>query len=253
MPRRWRCIFEPSTSRWVRGRSKVCGNSLTGRQRSDLAGVRDRLAILTESDVGPWLDPRTTTAARFDLLETVRAKAVVYFSLESDVRPLLIQMLGAAIVQDLQATVAALQGRPTPTLVVIDEFSAVAAEQVVRLFGRARSAGLSLLLGTQELSDLRLPGRERLLEQVMGNLSVLIAHRQVVPHSAEMIASLAGRRGAWSTSRSSDGRTTRVRTSRAVLDPGEVMSLGQGSAAVIVLARGAGVRIARVFSLRPDR
>ena len=68
-----------------------------------------------------------------------------------------------------------------PTLVVIDEFSAIAAEQVVRLFGRARSAGLSLLLGTQELSDLRLPGRERLLEQVLGNLSVLIAHRQVVP------------------------------------------------------------------------
>src|ERR1700694_4102684 len=166
-------------------------DSLTGRQRSDLAGVRDRLAILTESDVGPWLDPRTTTGARVDLLENVRAKAVVYFSLESDVRPLLIQMLGAAIVQDLQATVAALQGRPTPTLVVIDEFSAVAAEQVVRLFGRARSAGLSLLLGTQELSDLRLPGRERLLEQVMGNLSVLIAHRQVVPHSAELIARLA--------------------------------------------------------------
>ena len=41
-------------------------------------------------------------------------------------RPLLTQMLGAAIVQDLQTTVAALQGRPTPTLVVIDEFSAIA-------------------------------------------------------------------------------------------------------------------------------
>ncbi len=44
------------------------------------------------------------------------------------------------------------------TLVVIDEFSAVAAEQVVRLFGRARSAGISLVLGTQELSDLRRQG-----------------------------------------------------------------------------------------------
>ncbi len=80
-------------------------------------------------------------------------------------------MLGAAVVQDLQSTVAALQGEPAPTLVVIDEFSAVAAEHVVALFGRARSAGFSLLLGTQELSDLRLPGHERLLEQVLGNLS----------------------------------------------------------------------------------
>jgi hypothetical protein len=221
-------------------------DALTARQQSDLAGVRDRLAILAESDVGPWLDPRTVGAERFDLLEAVRARAVVYFNLESDSRPLLTQMLGAAIVQDLQTTVAALQGRPVPTLVLIDEFSAVAAEQVVRLFGRARSAGFSLLLGTQELSDLRPPGRERLLEQVMGNLSALIAHRQVVPASAELIASVAGTRGAWKTQRSSDGRSTRTRTREAVLDASEVMSLGQGWGAVIV--PGVSVRVARIFS-----
>ena len=126
-------------------------DSLTVRQQSDLAGVRDRLAIMSESDIGGWLDPRTEGAERFDLLEAVRAQAVVYFSLEADRRPLLAQMLGAAIVQDLQTTVAALQGCPVPTLALIDEFSAVAAEQVVRLFARARSAGVSMLLGTQEL------------------------------------------------------------------------------------------------------
>jgi len=225
-------------------------DSLTSRQQSDLAGVRDRLAILAESDVGAWLDPRTVTTRRFDLLAAVRARAVVYFSLESDSRPLLTQMLGAAIVQDLQTTVASLQGRPVATLVVIDEFSAVAAEQVVRLFGRARSAGFSLLLGTQELSDLRPPGRERLLEQVMGNLSVLIAHRQVVPHSAELIANLAGRRGGWKVSRRSDGGTTRTRVREAVLDPSQVVRLAQGWAAVIVLDRAGRTRIARMYSQR---
>jgi hypothetical protein len=223
-------------------------DSLTMRQQRDLAGVRDRLAILTESDVGPWLDPRTDGDERCELLESARARAVVYFNLESDTRPLLSQMLGAAIVQDLQTTVAALQGRPAPTLVVIDEFSAVAAEQVVRLFGRARSAGFSLLLGTQELADLRPPGRERLLEQVMGNLSVLIAHRQVVPGSAELISSVAGKRGAWKVSRHSDGRTTRTRTREAVLDPGEVMGLRTGWAAVLVLGGDGSARIARIFA-----
>jgi len=223
-------------------------DSLTARQQSDLAGVRDRLAILAESDVGRWLDPQTAGAARFDLLQAARARAVVYFSLESDSRPLLTQMLGAAIVQDLQTIVAALQDRPVPTLIAIDEFSAVAAEQVVRLFGRARSAGISLLLGTQELSDLRPPGRERLLEQVMGNLSVLIAHRQVVPGSAELIASVAGTRGAWKVSRHSDGRTTRTRSREAVLDPNQLMSLGQGWGAVIVPGQAGSVRITRMFS-----
>jgi type IV secretory pathway TraG/TraD family ATPase VirD4 len=222
-------------------------DSLSSRQQSDLAGVRDRLAILAESDVGQWLDPQTD-GEEFDLLTAVRRRAVVYFSLESDSRPLLSAMLGAAIVQDLQTTAASLQGVPVPTLVVIDEFSAIAADQVVRLFGRARSAGFSLLLGTQELSDLRPPGGERLLEQVLGNLSVLIAHRQVVPGSAELIASVAGRRGAWKVSRHSEGRTTRVRTSVPVLDPDRVMSLGRGWAAVLVLGDGARARVARVFS-----
>jgi hypothetical protein len=222
-------------------------DSLTARQRSDLAGVRDRLAILAESDVGLWLDP-STSAERFDLLEAVRDRAVVYFRLDSDSRPLLAQMLGAAIVQDLQTTVASQQARPVPTLVVIDEFAAVAASQVVRLFGRARSAGVSLVLGTQEIADLRLPGRERLLEQVMGNLSVLIAHRQVVPDSAELVASLAGSRGIWRTSQHGGGRTTRTRTREGVFCADQVTRLECGWAAVIVVSDAASPRIARVFT-----
>jgi hypothetical protein len=221
-------------------------DGLTGRQRSDLAGVRDRLAILAESDVGAWLDPGSRAAPSFDLLETVRMGAVVYFDLEADTRPLLTQMLGGAIVQDLLTTVAALQSRPAPALVVIDEFSAVAAEHVVRLFARARSAGSSLLLGTQELSDLRLPGRERLLDQVTGNLSTLIAHRQVVPQSADVVASLAGTSGGWRVTRMGDGRVARTRVREQVLDPTRVMRLGVGEAALIGLEGAARVQVARI-------
>ncbi len=221
-------------------------DSLSLRQRRDLAGVRDRLAILAESDVGRWLDPQTPDVERFDLLAAVRERAIVYFNLEADSRPLLAQILGAAIVQDLQSAVAALQGSPIATLVVIDEFSALAAERVVGLFARARSAGISLLLATQELSDLRLPGREMLLEQVMGNLSVVIAHRQVVPESAALISSISGRHGVWKVSRRSDGATTRTRVREAVLNPDTIAGLGQGWAAVILLGGAASVRVTRV-------
>jgi len=223
-------------------------DALSARQQSELAGVRDRLAILAESEVGAWLDPRTVGAERFDLLGAARSQAVVYFDLRSDSRPLLSQMLAAAIVQDLQSAVAVLQARPLPTLVLIDEFSAIAAEQVVGLFGRARSAGFSLLLGTQELSDLRPPGRERLLEQVMGNLSAVIAHRQVVPASAQLISDLAGSRGAWRVTRRSDGGSTRTRIREAVVDPAQVMRLARGWAAVIVLDHDCRARIARMRS-----
>jgi hypothetical protein len=223
-------------------------DSLTPRQRSELTGVRDRLAIMAESDVGAWLDAGTAGAESFDLLDALRDRAVVCFSLRADSRPLLSQMLGTAIVLDLQSAVAALQGRPEPCLAVIDEFSAVAAEQVARLFARARSAGMSLILGTQELSDLRLPGRERLLEQVLGNLTSLIAHRQTVPDSADLIARLAGSRGAWRSSLSSDGRSTRSRVREHLIDPDEVKRLVPGQATVIALTGDRREAIARMFS-----
>ncbi len=222
-------------------------DSLTSRQLTDLAGVRDRLSILTESDVGRWLDPQHEGAAPFDLLAATEQRAVVYFRLDADRRPLLAQMLGAAIVQDLQTVISSLQAKPTRTVVVIDEFSALAAEHVVRLFGRARSAGVSLILSTQELSDLRLPGRDALLEQVLGNLSVLLAHRQVVAASAELICGLAGARGAWRSSHSSDGRMTRTRTRESMLRADDVTALGTGLVAAIVLSAGGGrTRIAWV-------
>jgi type IV secretory pathway TraG/TraD family ATPase VirD4 len=221
-------------------------DALTSRQRRELAGVRDRLAILAESDVGPLLDPATSGATRFELLQAIRAGATVYFSLESDRRPLLAQMLGAAIVQDLLTAVASLQGNPRPALIVIDEFSAVAARQVIRLFGRARSAGFSLLLGTQELADLRLSGEGQLLEPVVGNLSLLIAHRQVVPTSAEFVSALAGTRGAWRVTRSSDGRSSRTRIREKSLSPDRIMALPTGRAVVIALGDGTGGRIAEI-------
>ena len=221
-------------------------DSLTTRQLADLAGVRDRLSILAESDVGRWLEPQREGAATFDLLTAAEERAVVYFRLDADRRPLLAQMLAAAIVQDLQTVVSSLQAKPTRAVVVIDEFSALGAEHVVRLFGRARSAGVSLILSTQELSDLRLSGRDALLEQILGNLSVLLAHRQVVAASAEMIGGLAGARGAWRTSHSSDGRMTRTRTRESVLRAEHVTALGTGLIAAIVLSGGGRARIAWV-------
>ena len=224
-------------------------DSLGTRQRADLGGARDRLAVLSESDAGAWLEPATSAPAQIDLLSCARERAVVLFTLRSDSRPLLSQMLAAAIVQDLQTVVAASQARPVRMLALIDEFSAVAPEHVVRLFGRARSAGISLVLGTQELADLRRSGRDSLAEQVVGNLSLLIAHRQVVPASAELIAGLAGSAPGWRVSRHSGGATTRTRTRQALLGPTELMRLGTGWAAVLALSgtEGPPVRITRIL------
>jgi hypothetical protein len=134
-------------------------DSLSERQLRDLAGVRDRLAILAESELSPWLTPSEGTPA-LDLHEAIASSAVVYFRLDADRRLLLSAMLAGAIVVDLVTLVARMQHTPIPTVVMIDEFAALAAGQVNRLFGRARSAGINLILGTQELADLSATGQE---------------------------------------------------------------------------------------------
>ncbi|HEX2702453.1 MAG TPA: DUF87 domain-containing protein, partial [Solirubrobacteraceae bacterium] len=75
-------------------------DSLDSRQRAGLAGTRDRLAILAESELGRWLEPPASGRA-VDLLAAIRERAVVYFRLEADRLPLIARMLAAAIVQDL--------------------------------------------------------------------------------------------------------------------------------------------------------
>src|SRR3954469_6822314 len=131
-------------------------------------------------------------------------------------------------VRYLLTIAAELQHQPVPTLVLVDEFSAVAPHGVMRLFGRGRSAGLSLLLGTQELADLRPPDKPTLADQVLGNVTTLIAHRQVVPASAETVAAVIGTRTAWTQTEKTENRLlastptgegTRTRTREFVIHP----------------------------------
>ena len=222
-------------------------DSLDARQRAGLAGTRDRLAILVESDLGRWLEPAAGVPA-IDLLEAVRSRAVIYFRLESDRLPLLSRMLGAAIVQDLLTVAAECQRRPVPAIVAIDEFSAIGCAGVARLFGRARAAGLGLVLATQELADLRAAGDE-LLEQVLGNVETVVAHRQSVPDSAELLAQIAGTRVVWTKTEQlshglATGRSTRTRGREYVIHPDEIKALAAGSAAVL---GAGGCSLARIF------
>jgi conjugal transfer pilus assembly protein TraD len=228
-------------------------DSLTERQQRDLAGVRDRLSILAESDTRRWLDPSEGRHA-LDIEHAAQRRAVVYFRLDSDRRPLLASMLAAAIVSDLITLVARRQATPVPTVVMIDEFSAVAAEQVARLFGRARSAGISLILGTQELADLKSVGDGALREQTLGNVASVIAHRQNVPESAELIAAMAGTKPVWVTTQQTEqgliaagpsGRGTRRRGYEFEIHPSRIKSLGIGEAVVITPGSGR-PRIARI-------
>jgi type IV secretory pathway TraG/TraD family ATPase VirD4 len=229
-------------------------DSLGERQRRELSGVRDRLSVLAESDIAPWLDPDRNHPA-IDLRDAMRQRAVVYFALEADRHPLLAKMLGAAIVTDLISLAAAHQSNPIPTVVLIDEFAAIGTEHVASLFGRARSAGVSLLLATQELADLNATGHGALREQAIGNVETIIAYRQNVPHSAELLADIAGTRPAWITTQQTQkhlihhrltGLGTRTRGHEYTIHPYRIKQLRTGQALVITPTTGARPTITQV-------
>jgi len=70
-------------------------DTFTERQRRDLAGVRDRLSILGESDVGRWLEPERGGPV-IDLPRIAAHGSIANVCLESDGWPLLGQMMAAA-------------------------------------------------------------------------------------------------------------------------------------------------------------
>ena len=130
-------------------------DGLSPRARADLGGGRDRLAVLAEGELGRWLDPELGGGEVLSFERCLARGEVLYFEIDADRFPAASKLLAAAVVSDLVTLTARMQGREVRGLVVIDEFAALAAAQVTRLFARARSAGLSLLLGTQSLADLR--------------------------------------------------------------------------------------------------
>ncbi len=229
-------------------------DSLGELGRRGIAGVRDRLAIVGESDARDALVPREGHPV-LDLHAAVRAGAVVYFNLDADRRLLLSGQIARAVVIDLIGLVAELQRDPVPTVVLIDEFSAIAAAEVARLFGRARSAGVSLVLATQELADLRAAGTSgALCEQVLGNVHALLAHRQNVPESAELIARVAGTRPVWVTTQNTgggvlggpDGRGSRHREHDYRVHPSRIAQLATGEALLVTPGSGQPPAVVRV-------
>ncbi len=221
-------------------------DGLSAKAKADLSGGRDRMAILAEGKFGPRIDPDIGEGPLLSFERALTKGEVIYMHIDADRFPATSKLLAAALVIDLVTLVAQMQGSGGRGLLVIDEFAALAAEQVYRLFGRARSAGLSVLLGTQSLADLRGARADdpsdTFTEQVLTNIEYAVVHREADPDSAERLARMGGTQPSWTTTEKVGGRRdkwferpegTRTPDREFVVQPDEIKRLGTGEAMLL--------------------
>jgi hypothetical protein len=218
-------------------------DSLTPKERTDVAGLRSRLAVLAESDFGrKWLDPESGAGPVLDLEEAVRKRAITYIRLDSERMGIVAEKVGAAVAIELGAIASQLQGRPIPTLVAIDEFGAIEPEQVDRLFTRGRAAGISAVLATQTVSDIEVAG-DGFDGRVKGNVGAVLGLRMGAD-DADVVARMAGQVGEWQRTTKTNGLLgipagagTRTQGYRMRIHPSVLQHLGFGECAVIRMDR----------------
>jgi conjugal transfer pilus assembly protein TraD len=229
---------------------------ITPDQRSAIRGLQTRLAIVTESESGPYLAP---AAGAIDIAAALAGREVIVFSLNSSRYGQFAAQLGTLAVQDLICATGdrldqLRHGKPVAqATIAIDEFSGIGGAHMVALFARGREAGISGLLATQEMADLDRAGRG-VRDQILGNTAVKLILRQDVPESANLAAALAGTEKVWEETRQIGGSIfgglppggTRREAEQFIVHPNTIKSLRTGDAILISKLRGGRAQTIRV-------
>jgi hypothetical protein len=210
--------------------------SLRSDQQRAIAGLRARLQNLASSGfAAEWLDPQRQGAQTFDLREAIRNRRVAYFRFDTDRTGNIGRAIAQMVLLDLGAAASSLMGEGVGTFVAIDEFGALEAPALDRLYARGRAAGFSVAVGTQTLADLRAAGPS-VRERIGATASAIICHRIGEQADAEWVAELIGAVPTWQTTIRTDGfgrptsEGTRTRGYRFEVNPSELQRLRRGEA-----------------------
>jgi len=234
--------------------SMTCKGLRSDQQRA-IAGLAARLQNLASSEFARnWLDPQRSGAEVFDLRAAIERREVVYLRFDTDRTGNIGRAIAQMVLLDLGAVASALMDKGVGTFVAIDEFGALEAPAIDRLYTRGRAAGFSVAVGTQTLADLRAAG-PAVRERIGATISSIVSHRLGEQADAEWVAQLIGTVPTWETTirterfgrPSSDG--TRSRGYRFEVNPSELQRLLAGEAFVARLDEAGNTRArrARIF------
>jgi hypothetical protein len=134
--------------------------------------------------------------ASIDLVTAHARNHIVYFELNSQMRPESARALARLVLEDVKGLAGALAARPEakkPFHVYVDEAGRALCCGLAELISQCRSADIGLVLATQSPRDF--DGKDaKVMTQVLQNTASKVIFRQPDPESATLCAELGGTR-----------------------------------------------------------
>lgn len=162
--------------------------SLTKYERKDITGLQAHLNLLIHSELGDFFK---IDHSAFSLPQVINDNAIVYFALPALRFPSFSKVLGKLVINDLKAAIDRTNASSKRVLMIFDEFSVFAGDQVLNLVNMGRGKGVHAIFGTQGLADLDRVD-EGFKSQVMNCVNTIICHRLNDKESAEAVSGWIG-------------------------------------------------------------
>lgn len=163
-------------------------------KRKDIESLIAEIDNIAKSELGHLFD--CSQGKVIELKKAISEKAVIYIGLQPLAFPSYAETLGKLFINDLKSLLSEqlrdAQITPLPLMMLFDEFSVFAGEQIINLINQGRSAGAHAVLSTQSLSDIVAKGGQALQGQILNNVNNFIVLRQNYPPDAETLASVIG-------------------------------------------------------------
>lgn len=209
-------------------------SGLRADERRAINGLQARLRNLSESEFArSWLNPERSGLSLLHLRRAIERREVVYFRFDTDRTGNVGRAIAQMVLLDLGAAASASMGKGVGTFVAVDEFGALEASALDRLYARGRAAGFSVAVGTQTLADLRAAGTA-VRERIAATVSSVVCHRIGEQADAEWVAQLIGAVPTWQNTVRTDrlgiskDEGTRTRGYRFEVNPSQLQRLEPG-------------------------
>jgi type IV secretory pathway TraG/TraD family ATPase VirD4 len=161
----------------------------TGINFNSLVSLRNQVAELMESDLGPLFEE---TGGGMDLLEVTDRNEMAIFSLSGNKYRDYIKMLGRIVISEFNTIVDYRQkAGKKRMLMVCDEFSAYASHEIVDVVNKSRSAGGECVISMQGLSDTDKVD-PNLTRQIINNCNTYLFGRVNDSEDASILAATLG-------------------------------------------------------------